>query len=102
MCRLGKLRFSILLLLCTCPILGQTRESPLEPIRSALRAKDFDNAIKLSQAALQGSPNNPQLWTLEGIALASKGDSKAALSAFTQAMKFSPDNISALEGAAQI
>lgn len=102
MCRLGKLRFSILLLLCTCPILGQTRESPLESIRSALRAKDFDNAVKLSRAALQGSPNNPQLWTLEGIALASKGDSKEALSAFTQALKFSPDNIAALEGAAQI
>jgi tetratricopeptide (TPR) repeat protein len=102
MCRLGKLRFSILLLLCACPILGQTRESPLEPIRSALRAKDFDNAIKLSRAALQGSPNNPQLWTLEGIALAGKGDSKEALAAFTQALKFSPDNVAALEGAAQI
>jgi tetratricopeptide (TPR) repeat protein len=83
-------------------ILGQTRESPLESIRSALRAKDFDNAIKLSRAALQASPSNPQLWTLEGIALASKGDSKAALSAFTQALKFSPNNIAALEGAAQI
>ena len=99
---LGKPGLPVVLLFCVSSILGQTRESPLESIRSALRAKDFDNAIKLSRAALQASPSNPQLWTLEGIALASKGDSKAALSAFTQALKFSPDNIAALEGAAQI
>src|SRR5256884_5565723 len=76
--------------------------SDLESIRSALRAKDFDKAVELSRAALRDSPNDTQLWTLEGIALASKGDSKGALAAFTQALKFSPDNMAALEGAAQI
>jgi len=102
MCRLGKLRFAILLLVWTCPIFGQTRDSSLESIRSAIRDKDFDKAIELSRAALRQSPNNTQFWTFEGIALASKGDSKEALTAFTQALKFSPDNIAALEGAAQI
>lgn len=99
---LGKPGLPVVVLFCVSSILGQTRESPLESIRSALRSRDFDSAIKLSRAALQGSPDNPQLWTLEGIALASKGDSKEALSAFTEALKFSPDNIAALEGAAQI
>ena len=98
----GKLAFSVVLLFCLSRVVAQTRESPLESIRSALRAKDFDKAIELSRAALQNTPNNAQLWTLEGIALASKGESKSALSAFTQALKFSPDNIAALEGAAQI
>lgn len=98
----GKLSFSVVLLFCVSSVLGQTIESPLESVRSALRARDFDKAIELSRAALRDSPNNPQLWTFEGIALASKGDSKEALSAFRQALKFSPNNIAALEGAAQI
>ncbi|HKW35649.1 MAG TPA: tetratricopeptide repeat protein [Candidatus Acidoferrum sp.] len=102
MSALGKVVFFFVLLFLVSSVLAQTRESPLEPIRSALRSKDFDKAIELSRAALQNSPNNPQLLTFEGIALASKGDSKNALSAFTQALKFSPNNIAALEGAAQI
>lgn len=102
MSALGKLRFSFALLFCVSSILAQTRESPVESIRSALRTNDFDKAIELSRAALRQSPNNPQLWTFEGIALASKGDSKQALTAFAQALKLSPDNMPALEGAAQI
>ena len=97
-----KLGFSVLLLFCVPSVFAQTRESPLESIRSALGARDFDRAIELSRVALQNSPNNAQLWTFEGIALASKGDSKRALTAFKQALKFSPDNIAALEGASQI
>jgi len=98
----GKLGFCVVFLFCVSGVVAQTRESPLESIRSALGSKDFDKAIELSRAALRQSPNNTQLWTLQGIALASKGDSKEALSAFTQALRFSPDNIAALEGAAQI
>lgn len=98
----GKLSFSLALLFLVSSVLAQTRESPFESIRSALSSRDFDKAIELSRAALRKSPTNTQLWTLEGIALASKGDSKEALSAFTQALKFSPENIAALEGAAQI
>jgi len=81
---------------------SQTRENQIELISSALRARDFDKAVELSRAALQESPNNPQLWTLQGIALASKGDSKEALTAFQQALKISPNNVAALAGAAQI
>lgn len=102
MSALGKLSFSFALLFCVSSVLAQRRESSLESIRSALRSNDFDKAIELSRAALRNSPNNAQLWTLEGIALAGKGDSKGALSAFTEALKFSPDNMAALEGAAQI
>ncbi len=100
--------FSILLVvalaLAICPsfLLSQTTANPIEPISSALRAKDFDRAVELCRTALQASPNNPQLWTLQGIALASKGDSKKALTAFQQALKISPNNIAALAGAAQI
>src|SRR6266576_6955947 len=75
---------------------------PIEPISSALRAREFDKAVELSRSALRESPNNAQLWTLQGIAFASKGDSKEALAAFQQALNISPNSIAALAGAAQI
>jgi tetratricopeptide (TPR) repeat protein len=81
---------------------SQTAENPAQPVSAALRARDFDKAVELSRTALQKTPNNPQLWTLQGIAFASKGDNKQALAAFQQALKIAPNNIAALAGAAQI
>ncbi|HEY2819883.1 MAG TPA: tetratricopeptide repeat protein [Candidatus Acidoferrum sp.] len=80
----------------------QTSPNSSKPISDALQARNYDQAIALSQSALQQTPNNPQLWTLQGIAYASKGDSKLALAAFQHALKISPNNIAALAGAAQI
>ena len=80
----------------------QVHDSQIDPISSALRAGDLDKAIELSRAALQKSPDNAQLWTLQGIAFTRKGDGKAALAAFQHALKISPNNIAALAGAAQI
>jgi tetratricopeptide (TPR) repeat protein len=98
----AKLRSSSLILICLAAGLLQSQEAKVEPITSALRARDFDRAIELSRAALKQSPNNAQLWSLQGIALASKGENKSALEAFQQALKISPDYIAALAGAAQI
>lgn len=61
--RLGKLRFAILLLFCTSPIFGQTRDNSLESIRSAIRAQDFDKAIELSQAPEPSGFPEPNLQT---------------------------------------
>jgi tetratricopeptide (TPR) repeat protein len=97
-----KVALGIVLLACPCLGLSQARENPIEPISAALRAREFDKAVELCRSALKTSPNNPQLWTLEGIALASKGNSKEALTAFQEALKISPNNVAALAGAAQI
>src|SRR6266852_6563056 len=97
-----KLGLPIVLLACHSLAFSQTHEHQIESISSALRAREFDKAVELSRSALRESPNNAQLWTLEGIALASKGDSKEALAAFQQALRISPNSIAALAGAAQI
>jgi tetratricopeptide (TPR) repeat protein len=97
-----KLALPIVLLVSHSVAFSQTRENQIEPISSALRAKEFDKAVELSRSALRESPNNAQLWTLQGIALASKGESKEALAAFRQALKISPNSVAALAGAAQI
>ena len=81
---------------------AQSSENPARAISSALGAKEYDKAIELSRAALRAAPGNPQLWTLQGVALASKGDSKEALVSFQRALKISPNNVAALAGAAQI
>ena len=97
-----KAGFAILLLACNSLAYPHLPQDPVEPISAALRAGDFDHAVELTQEALKEHPNNPQLWTLQGIAYASKGTAKEALAAFQQALKISPNNIAALAGAAQI
>src|SRR5437867_11367565 len=89
-------------LACHSLALSQTREDPREAIASALRAREFDKAVELTRSGLRASPGSAQLWTLQGIAFAGKGDRKQALAAFQQALKISPNSVAALAGAAQI
>src|SRR5215475_2028932 len=97
-------QIAVMIFLLACPSWAdsQARDNRIEPISSALRAGDFDKAVELSRDALKDSPNNGQLWTLQGIAFTRKGDDKGALAAFQQALKISPNNLAALAGAAQI
>jgi tetratricopeptide (TPR) repeat protein len=99
---LRKAAFVLFVIARHASVFPQTAPSPVEVISSALRAGDFDKAIETSKSALKQSPTNAQLWTLQAIAFTKKGDNKEALAAFQQALKFSPDSIAALEGAAQI
>ncbi|HKN37261.1 MAG TPA: tetratricopeptide repeat protein [Terriglobales bacterium] len=97
-----RLGVSALILACLGSACAQAQRVDVEPITSALRAHDFDRAIELSRAALTRTPKNAQLWSLQGIAFASKGDRKRALQSFQQALKISPDYIAALAGAGQL
>jgi tetratricopeptide (TPR) repeat protein len=96
--------FCLVLLVATFSPLGlaQTNRDDTAAIASAVRAREFDKALSLLQPALKQFPQNPKLWTLQGLALVGKGDTKAALAAYETALKFSPDFVPALEGAAQI
>jgi tetratricopeptide (TPR) repeat protein len=99
---LPKVSTLIALVLCGPLAFGQTSPSDSKDISEALQVRDYDKAIALSRSALQQTPGNPQLWTLQGIAYASKGDNKPALAAFQHALSISPNNIASLAGAAQI
>jgi tetratricopeptide (TPR) repeat protein len=92
----------ILLIALFSSAAAQTARDPIEPITSALRNHQFDQALQLLQPALQQFPKNAQLWTLQGIALSGQGHNKEALTAFRRALSISPDLLPALEGAAQI
>jgi tetratricopeptide (TPR) repeat protein len=100
---LGKLALlAAVLLFWPWSAFPQSQANRVDDITSALRAKEFDKAVQLSRSALQSSPNDPQLWTLQGMALANEGDTQNALRSFQHALKISPNLVPALEGAAQI
>ena len=71
-------------------------------IASDLRDDQFDSALELLRGALAQSPQNAELWTMQGVAYNGKGDTKEALRSFERALRLAPDNIPALQGAAQI
>jgi tetratricopeptide (TPR) repeat protein len=83
-------------------MLAQGTGDRVAPIASALRNQEFDKALDLLHAALQEFPGNDTLWTMQGVAYAGRGQKKEALASFRSALKISPDNIPALQGAAQI
>jgi tetratricopeptide (TPR) repeat protein len=102
MIQLRRVGLALTIAVCVNVGLGATTQEQVEAIASALRARDFDRAVELSRAALQDSPKDAQLWTLQGIALSRKGDVRTALTAFHKALSLSPDYAAALEGAAQL
>jgi tetratricopeptide (TPR) repeat protein len=71
-------------------------------IASALQSKEYEKALGLLRPALAASPENPQLWTMQGEAYSGAGHKKEALSSFRNALKFSSDYLPALQGAVQI
>jgi tetratricopeptide (TPR) repeat protein len=81
---------------------AQTTQDQAAPIASALRNQDFGRALELLRPALQESPGNAQLWTMQGVAYSGRGQKKEALASFRSALKISPDYVPALQGAAQI
>src|SRR5689334_19950805 len=91
-----------LLLLSSSALSGQATDGSTASIVSALRNREYDEALHLLQPALQGAPNNPQLLAFQGLAYSGKGEQKLALGSYQKALKSSPDYLPALEGAAQL
>ena len=85
----------ILFLACA---LAQTGDDRVGPIASALRNQEFDKALELLHPALQRFPRNAQLWTMQGVAYAGRGQKKEALSSFRAALKISPRQYSRTPG----
>jgi tetratricopeptide (TPR) repeat protein len=81
---------------------AQTNSEQVSAITSALRSRDFSKALELLEPALQQSPGNSHLLTLQALAFTGEGKKKEALASFRAALKSSPDYLPALEGAAQI
>lgn len=81
---------------------AQTPRDPVGELAAELRAKHYDQALKLARSALEHSPGDVRILTMEAIALAGLGKDSDALRAYHQALRVSPDYLAALEGAAEL
>jgi tetratricopeptide (TPR) repeat protein len=88
------------LLICIA-VVGASPQTA-QPIVSALRDKNYEQALDLARQTLKSQPRNAQILTLEALALRGLGREQDALAAFRKALGVSPDYLAALEGAAQI
>lgn len=83
-------------------LIAQPPGNRVARIISALQQEQYQDALNLLRAAIQQSPGNSQLWTMQGVAYNGLGKTKDALGSFRHAIKLGPNNIPALQGAAQI
>jgi tetratricopeptide (TPR) repeat protein len=101
--RLATLGFMVLVSLGAfyCRAQGLAPQEEVVKITEALRARNFTQALTLSEAALAKQPNDYRVWSLRGMATAGAGNLPQALSAYQHALKLKPGYLPALEGAAQ-
>jgi tetratricopeptide (TPR) repeat protein len=92
----------VLSLLLDFAVLAETPKEVVGSIEAALRSRDYQQALKLSRKALQTSPTDVRVGTMEAMALSALGKRQDALAQFTYVLKISPGYLPALEGAAEI
>lgn len=96
--------FSLLLalILLRAQLPAQNARNHIEAVAEALRSEDYQRALALLKPALQSSPSNAELWTMQGVAYEHEGRDNEALPSFQRALKLSPNYVPALKGAIQI
>ena len=92
----------LLLLFAALPAQTTQIQGRIAPIVSALQERDYEHAIQLLRPVLAATPGDAQLWTMQGAAYSGLGNNKDALNSFQRALRISPNNLPALQGAAQI
>jgi tetratricopeptide (TPR) repeat protein len=81
---------------------AQTPVPTIDSVVAALRSHDNARALALSQELARAHPTDPRAWTLEGMAFQSLGRTQESLRAFEHALEIDPNNVAALEAAAQL
>lgn len=93
----------IVLLAVSSALLAEAQQAKVaSAVENLIRAKDYAGAAAAARKALQQSPKDVQLWTLDGIALSLKGDAQEAITAFEGALRLSPNFSPALKGEVQL
>lgn len=99
----AKFGIAVSLLLVSCAD-GYTQKTSNEAsqIVGELQSRHYDQALHLIHKALKTNPQNPKLWTMQGIAYERSNQQEQALAAYNHALRLNPKYLPALEGAAEI
>jgi Flp pilus assembly protein TadD len=73
-----------------------------DSLADALRAGRYNEALSTAEQSLKTEPHNPRLLTVKGFALAGLGRKEESIASFHKALRYSPQFVPALEGAAEI
>jgi tetratricopeptide (TPR) repeat protein len=90
--------FAVLSVIAT----GQQRSTSAASIESLIRSGQLDEALQLTHSALRERPGDARVWTLQGIALSLRKNTREALAAFDEALRLSPAWVPALRGKAEL
>src|SRR5215469_9178068 len=86
-----------------CPLAyPQTVPGAADRARSALQNNDYAAALRLLGPALEASSEDPQLWTMQGVAYLGERHKDKALASFRKALAIAPDYLPALHQEAQL
>ncbi|HTS07590.1 MAG TPA: tetratricopeptide repeat protein [Candidatus Eisenbacteria bacterium] len=95
------IRFAIVSVCLIALAFAQNLKDQVAEIGAALQLNEFDHALELLRPALQRFPSSDELWVMQGVAYARKGQKKEALDSFHTAVKISPNNVQALHAVIQ-
>jgi tetratricopeptide (TPR) repeat protein len=71
-------------------------------IESLIRSKQYGEALQTIKSGLHEKPSDFRLWTLKGIVLSIQNEPADALTAFDEALRYSPGYPAALRGKVEI
>lgn len=80
----------------------QQADVSITTIEFLIRSKDYDQALQQTRSALQKTPSDYRLWTLEGIALSITNRKTDALNAFDEALRLAPNYRPALQAKVEL
>lgn len=101
--KLSDPRFILFAVALVCPLAyPQTVPGAADQVRSALQNNDYEGALRLLRPALAASSEDPQLWTMQGVAYLGERRKDKALASFRKALTLRPDYLPALHQEAQL
>jgi len=92
-----------LVILCTAIAAhAQQTGASVDSIEALIRSQHYDAALQATKSALDATPKDFRLWTLQGIVYSIQGNNHDALNAFDKALSLSPNYGAALKGEVQL
>lgn len=73
-----------------------------DSLTDALKAGQYDEALRLADALLKGNPRSPAVWMARGYALEGLRRDQESIGSFQKALTYAPHFVPALKGAAEV